>query len=179
MPLVYVQRAHAACRAARPDITIMLSGSGLTGEAMEEDGFLSLPAKHQSSLLLKMAKDCLFLLEGYAVPHLVCKRSLQICDEYLNGSAHPAELVGLYLDHPDPDYFDLTAQLSFVGDDTDAYAAVDLAVYATGFIARQAYLDQGLDHMPDPILFATPDNAAYAIGEYRKLLDRRALPRIQ
>jgi len=146
---------------------------------MQEQEFLSLPQKDQSSLLLKMAEECLFLLESHAVPHLVCKRSLQICDEYLGRAVHPAKLVGLYLDHPDSDYFDLTAQFSVVADDIDAHAAVDLAVYATGFIARQAYLDQGFEHMPDPILMATPDNAAYAIGEYQKLLDRKVLPRNQ
>jgi len=151
----------------------------MTEEAMNETKFLALSEKDQSSLVLKMAEECLFLLESYTVPHLVCKRSLQICGEYLNGSAHAAKLVGLYLDHPDSDYFDLTAQFSFVGDDIDAHTAVDLAVYATGFIARLAYLDQGHRYMPDPILEATPDNAACAIGVYQKLLDRKVLPRIQ
>jgi len=146
---------------------------------MTENEFLSLPEKDQSAVLLKLAEESLFLLESYTVPHLVCQRTLQICAEYLNGSAHSAKLVGLYLDHPDSDYFGLIGQFSLVGDDIDAYAAVDLAVCATGFIARLAYLDQGHEYMPDPILEATPDNAVYAIGEYQKLLNRKVLPRIQ
>ena len=143
--------------------------------AIDHMMFQSLGDDERNRLLIFMASHSLSALADYELPRRVAEDSVSACVRYMDDRSIDARSISIYLNHPDPN-FDLSAQYSFVGSDKSAYDALDIVCYATGAVARTAYLDQRLSSPPDPVILATPNVTVKALDQFRSML-RRGLVR--
>jgi hypothetical protein len=142
---------------------------------IRDDDFLNLDLDSQNKFLVNFAENALPILSNYANVYHICEDSLQLIKKYMKDNNVSAIDTGIYLNHPDPD-LDLSVQICFVDSDENAIMAIGIIAYATGVIARKAYIDQNIKGIPDPILMAEPIEVVSALGLYRSLLDKGLVP---
>ena len=102
----------------------------------------------------------------YELPLEVAKRSIDACLKYIEDKSFDAKVISLNLNHPD---MDLSAQYSFIHDDSAAELALDIVSFATSAAANAAYRRQNLDGMPEQVALATPDVTFAAIDKFKTL----------
>lgn len=131
--------------------------------------YQSLGDDERNRLLLFMASHSLSTLANYETPKQVANDSVMACVRYMEDRLVDARSISIYLNHPDPN-LDLSAQYDFVGDDMAAYKALDIVCFATGAVARTAYLHQRLSSPPEPVILAAPDVTVEALEKFRSML---------
>ena len=136
---------------------------------IENARYQSLGDDERNRLLIFMASHSLSTLAYYEIPKRVANESVSACVRYMEDPSVDARSVSIYLNHTDPN-FDLSAQYSFVGADIAAHDALDIVCFATGAVARTAYLHQRLSSPPEPVLLATPNVTVEALEKFRRML---------
>lgn len=135
---------------------------------IDDPEFQSLNVDQQIKILVDLAINSLPVLAKYKLPLEVAKRSIDACLKSIEDKSFDAKVVSINLNHPDPD-LDLSAQYSFINDDSAAELALDIVSFATGAAANAAYRRQNLDGMPEPVALATPDVTVGAIDRFKTL----------
>lgn len=135
---------------------------------IDDREFHSLNVDQQNKILVDLATNSLPVLAKYKMPLEVAKRSIESCLKSIENKAFDAKVISINLNHPDPD-LDLSAQYSFIDDDSAAELALDIVCFATGAVANAAYRRQNLDHMPESVALATPDVTVGAIDKFKTL----------
>lgn len=131
--------------------------------------FQAIGDDERNRLLIFMAAHSLSNLDDYEMPRQVAVDSVSSCIRYMEDRSVDARSISIHLNHADPN-LDLSAQYSFVGTDKYAYDALDIVCFATGSVARTAYLDQRLHNLPEPVILATPNVTVEALDKFRNML---------
>jgi hypothetical protein len=131
--------------------------------------YQSLGDDERNRLLIFMASHSLLTLADYEIPKRVANDSVSACVRYMEDRSVDARSISIYLNHTDSN-LDLSAQYSFVGADIAAYDALDIVCFATGAVARTAYLRQRLSSPPEPVILATPNVTVEALEIFRRML---------
>lgn len=131
--------------------------------------FTDLAAAKQTPLLLADAREALALVPAIP-PAMRAKvgRALDLAARTAAGdTAQLSDLIRTVNDPEDEDDFPTWAGLA--GHDSDVAAALDIAAYACGFIARVTAERIGHDPLPDPVSEALPAYRSYFEDQLRKL----------
>lgn len=131
--------------------------------------YQSLGDDERNRLLIFMALHSVSNLADYEIPKKVAGDSISACVRYMKDRSVDARSISIYLNHTDPN-LDLSAQYSFVGTNESASDSLDIICFATGAVARTAYLDQRLCNPPEPVMLATPNVTFEALDKFRSLL---------